>query len=133
MSNSQEVQANQLPIIWGALTFSHLVYLVMASLVVKEVNPEVEMLGTLLMGIGMMNIAMALFVMPKLLSDRSKDGINNLCIIQWAIIESGAILGFVSYFLTGLKMPLYVLVALSVSAMMLVFPSKKRLDELAKQ
>ena len=105
----------------------------MASLVVKEVNPEVEMLGTLLMGIGMMNIAMALFALPKFLSDRSKDGINNLCIIQWAIIESGAVLGFVSYFLTGLKMPLYVLVALSVSAMMLVFPSKKRLDELAKQ
>lgn len=94
-------------IIWGVLTLSQAVYLGVALF---GANPSEEQIAEMannpmpmiFFGIGLMEIGLAVFLMPKILNvpenPKSSNELMVPRIIQWAIIESAMILGLVAAF-----------------------------------
>ena len=94
-------------IIWGAITFSLAVFLGVALFGVTPSEEQmVDMANNpmpmIFFGIGLMEIGLAVFLLPKLLNvpDNPKSSHELMVprIIQWAVIESGMIMGLVAAF-----------------------------------
>ena len=119
-------------IVWGALLFSQLVYLVVA-LVVADPSPEAieEMANNsmpmILFGIGLAEIGLAIFVIPNIIKPPEKPThVSQLFtsrIVQWAIVESAIILGLVNAFQGGPDTVIIGLFVVAVLAMLKTFPS----------
>ena len=118
-------------IVWGALLFSQLVYLVVA-LVVADPSPEaIEAMANnpmpmILFGIGLTEIGVAVFVIPNIIKPPEKPtNVSQLLtsrIVQWAIVESAIILGLVNAFQGGTNTVMIGLFVVAVLAMLKTFP-----------
>ena len=118
-------------IIWGAITFSLAVFLGVALF---GVTPSEEQMADMannpmpmiFFGIGLMEIGLAVFLLPKLLNvpDNPKS-VNELMvprIIQWAVIESGMIMGLVAAFQGAPQIVPLGLFVVAVVGMLKTFP-----------
>ena len=110
-----------LPIIWGALLMSQLVYLVIPQLVEISAEPPEQTILLALCGVGLSNAAFA-FVLPNILKGQNRMTIS---IIQFALLETCAVLGLVSTFLGAESIYHYGLAFLGAGGMFLVFPKKE--------
>ena len=119
-------------VVWGALLFSQLVYLVVA-LVIADPSPEAieEMANNpmpmILFGIGLAEIGLAIFVIPNIIKPpENPTHVSQLLtsrIVQWAIVESAIILGLVNAFQGGTDTVIIGLFVVAVLAMLKTFPS----------
>jgi hypothetical protein len=125
-SPSSQPPANllTLKIIWGALTFSQLIYLVVAFFVVEppEQPPE-QMMSIIFFGIGCSNILLGTFGVEKFMKAQDFSSFVTQCIIKWAMIESGVIFGLVNKFQGGLDAIMVGLYVLALFGMIKTFPS----------
>ena len=118
-------------IIWGALTFSQLVYLGIALFVASPTPEQIASMeekstAMIYFGIGLMEIGAAVFLMPKVLNvpENPKDS-NELRvprIVQWAMIESAMILGLVAAFQGAPQVVPIGLFVVAVVGMLKTFP-----------
>ena len=77
-------------------------------------------------GIGLMNMGLAVFVLPNVLKPKNPKNSSELLtprIIQWAVIESGMILGLLSSFSGGPDIVVTGLFVVAVLAMLKTFPN----------
>ncbi len=95
-------------IVWGALTFSQVVHLGLALFIFSEgaeLDPANTSLPIVLFGMGLMNIAIAVFVLPNMIkvpeNPKHVGELFSSRIIQWAVIESGVVLGLVNSSMGG--------------------------------
>ena len=119
-------------VVWGALLFSQLVYLVVA-LVVADPSPEAveEMANNpmpmIFFGIGLVEIGLAVFLIPNIIKPpENPTNVSQLLtsrIVQWAIVESAIILGLVNAFQGGSNTVIIGLFVVSVLAMLKTFPT----------
>ena len=119
-------------IIWGAITSALAVLL---GLALSNANPPEEQVADMannatpmiFFGIGLMEIGLAVFLMPKLLNvpDNPKS-VNELMtprIVQWALIESAMVLGLIASFQGAPKIVPIGLFVVAVIAMLKTFPT----------
>ena len=119
-------------VVWGALLFSQLVYLVVA-LVIADPSPEAveEMANNpmpmIFFGIGLVEIGLAVFLIPNIIKPpENPTNVSQLLtsrIVQWAIVESAIILGLVNAFQGGSNTVIIGLFVVSVLAMLKTFPT----------
>ena len=119
-------------IVWGALLFSQLVYLVVA-LVIADPSPEAveEMANNpmpmIFFGIGLVEIGLAVFLIPNIIKPpENPTNVSQLFttrIVQWAIVESAIILGLLNAFQGGTNTVIIGLFVVAVLAMLKTFPS----------
>ena len=112
---------NPLPIIWGALLMSQLIYLVIPEVVQMDAEPPDQIVLLGLCGVGISNAIIAL-VIPNLLKNQDR---MSRSIIQYAFLESCSILGLVCTFLGAPSMYHYGLAFLGAGGMILLFPKKE--------
>ncbi|MAA79326.1 MAG: hypothetical protein CL916_08700 [Deltaproteobacteria bacterium] len=112
---------NVLPIIWGALLVSQLIYLVIPQFLEITAEPPEQIIIFALCGIGMSNAVFS-FVVPNFLKNQDR---ISLSIIQYALFESCAIFGFICAFLGAESMYHYGLAFLGAGGMLLVFPKQE--------
>ena len=77
-------------------------------------------------GIGLMNMGLAIFVLPNVMKPKDPKNSSELLtprIIQWALIESGMILGLLSSFSGGPPVVPIGLFVVAVLAMLKTFPN----------
>lgn len=118
-------------IVWGALLFSQLVYLVVA-LVVADPSPEaIESMSNnptpmIFFGIGLVEIGLAVFLIPNIIKPpENSTNVSQLFttrVIQWAVVESAVILGLVNSFQGGTNTVIIGLFVVAVLAMLKTFP-----------
>ena len=132
MSDNSQQTSDLVPkIIWGALTFSMLVHLGL-SLFIADPTPEqialMEEKSTAMIYfvIGLMNIGLAVFFLPNVFKPKDPKNSSELLtprIVQWAVIESGMILGLLSSFSGGPDIVATGLFVVAVLAMLKTFPN----------
>jgi hypothetical protein len=126
-SQNTQPPANQMvtKIIWGALTFSQLIYLFVAFFVVEppEQPPE-QMMSIIFFGIGCSNIALGVFGVEKFVPVKDLGTYTTQHIIKWAVIESGVIFGLVSKFQGGPDAVMIGLYVLALLGMIKTFPKE---------
>ena len=110
-----------LPIIWGALLLSQLVYLAIPFLLEIDAEPPEQTLILALCGVGLSN-AMFAFVLPNVLKNQDR---MTTSIIQFALLETCSVLGLVCSFMGADSMYHYGLAFLGAGGMLLVFPKKE--------
>ena len=119
-------------IIWGALTLSQAVYLGIALFVANPSEEQIAAMANsptpmIFFGIGLMEIGLAVFLLPKLLNvPENPKSTNELMIpriIQWAVIESGMILGLVAAFQGAPQIVPRGLFIVAIVGMLKTFPS----------
>ena len=118
-------------VVWGALLFSQLVYLVVA-LVIADPSPEAveEMANNpmpmIFFGIGLVEIGLAVFLIPNIIKPpENPTNVSQLFttrIVQWAIVESAIILGLLNAFQGGTNTVIIGLFVVAVLAMLKTFP-----------
>ena len=118
MSKSQE---SILPIIWGALLLSQMLYLAIPNFLDINVESPEQMIVFVLCGVGVFNAIFA-FVLPGVL--KLEDRMSS-SIIQYALFESCAVFGLVCTFLGAESIYQYGLAFLSAGGMLLVYPKRK--------
>ena len=114
-------KGNILPIIWGALLMSQLVYLVIPQFMEVASEPPEQMMILVLCGIGASN-AMASFAVPQFI--KSSDN-TSTSIIQYALLESCCVLGLVCTVLGAQPMYQYGLALVGMGGMLALFPKEK--------
>ena len=112
---------NVLPIIWGALLMSQLIYLVIPQVLEISAEPPEQILLLALCGVGLSNAVFA-FVLPTFMKNQPR---MTTSIIQFALLETCAVLGLVCTFLGAASMYHYGLAFLGAGGMLLVFPKKE--------
>ena len=118
-------------VVWGALLFSQLVYLVVA-LVIADPSPEAveEMANNpmpmIFFGIGLVEIGLAVFLIPNIIKPpENPTNVSQLLtsrIVQWALVESSVILGLINTFKGGTNTVIIGLFVVAVLAMLKTFP-----------
>lgn len=115
--------------IWGALLMAQLIYLVVGTVVPSQADPinQVEMI---MMGvIGVTDISVAIFGLPLFVKPTKKT-LLTFFIIQWAMIESCAVLGIVGKMM-GAPMPfLYIMVGFAMTGMLFTMPTEKHISDI---
>ena len=119
-------QSNRtLPIIWAALTVSHLFHLAMGELSQKQAE---EADPTLVIGLciaGLSTLILSLFVVPKNIKATKPEQLTTIFIIQWVLIESTGIFGLIARFMGAHAMIQYGMMGLAFVGMLFTFPSDK--------
>ena len=118
-------------IIWGALTFSMFVHLRLALFLASPTPEQIALMeekstAMIYFGIGLMNMGLAVSVLPKVLKPKNPKNSSELLtprIVQWAVIESGMILGLLSSFSGGPQIVAIGLFVVAVVAMLKTFPN----------
>ncbi len=119
-------------IVWGALTFSQVIQLTLALLVASPTPEAIEQasntsLPIVFFGMGLMNIAVALFVLPNMIKlPENPTHVGELFtsrIIQWSVIESAVVLGLVNSFMGGPDVVVIGLWVLALLGMLKTFPA----------
>ena len=130
--NAEQSQEFIQKIIWGALTASQAIYLGLALFVASPTPEQIASMeqsstAMIFFGIGLMEIGLAVFLMPKILNvpenPKSSNELMVPRIIQWAIIESAMILGLVASFQGGPQVVPIGLYVVALIAMVKTFPS----------
>ena len=118
-------------IVWGALLFSQLIYLVVAIFVASPSPEAIEAMVNnpipmILFGIGLVEIGLAMFLIPNIVKPPEKPThVSQLFtsrVIQWAVVESAMILGLVNSFQGGPDTVIIGLFVVAVLAMLKTFP-----------
>ena len=132
MSDVAQQNSDLVPkIIWGALTFSLVVHLGLALFIADPTPEQVALMekdstAMIYFGIGLMNMGLAIFVLPNVMKPKDPKNSSELLtprIIQWAVIESGMILGLLSSFSGGPDVVAIGLFVVAVLAMLKTFPN----------
>ena len=110
-------------VIWFALFMSQFIYLAIPNLVelLPPKEPPEDVLLMVLGVIGISNVVIA-FVLPTILK---KVESFQLAILQYAVLESCAIIGFAGVFLGAPNIFHYVLAFLAMAGMVALFPKNK--------
>ena len=116
-----EPKGNVLPIIWGALFMSQLIYLIIPTMIEIDAGPPEQTILFAMCGVAIFNAVFSL-ALPNVLRDLDKISAS---IIQFALLESCAVLGLVCTFLGGPSTYQYALALLGAGGMLLVFPKKE--------
>lgn len=122
-----QLKGNVLPIIWGALLMSQLIYLVIPQFAEISAEPPEQKMLLILCAVGVSN-AMASFAVPHFIktpdtADPSK--VIAPSIIQYALLESCCVLGLVCSFLGASPMYQYGLALVGLGGMLVLFPKQK--------
>ena len=119
-------------IIWGAITFSLAIFLGLALFGVTPSEEQVADMANnpmpmIFFGIGLMEIGLAVFLLPKLLNvpenPKSSNELMTPRIIQWAVIESGMVMGLVAAFQGAPQVVPIGLFVVALMAMLKTFPT----------
>jgi hypothetical protein len=119
---------SQTKIIWAALTLSQLLYLVVGIIAVSPSESKVpdDIILIALLVAGLSAIAVACLVIPMIVKVQSLEEVLTPFIIQWALVESMAVIGLVGRFLGASDTFFFGSIFLSVMFMLILFPTKKR-------
>ena len=118
-------------IIWGALTLSQAVYLGIALFAANPSEEQIAQMANnptpmIFFGIGLMEIGLAVFLLPKLLNvpenPKSSHELMVPRIVQWAVIESAMVLGLVASFQGAPQIVPLGLFVVAVVGMLKTFP-----------
>jgi len=134
MSESSNTLPPVTKILWGALTMSQLVYLIVATII--EVDAETKADDTLVMAlliIGISTLAVSIFVIPKVIKVPSKSAVLTPFIIQWALIESVCIYGLAGRFLGAPEAFYYGMICMGIAFMLFLFPTDRRAEDFIKK
>ena len=126
-THSAQPPANQmtLKIIWGALTFSQLVYLVLVfGLLESPEQPIEQNISIIFFGIGCSNILLGTFGIEKFMKAQDFSGFVTQCITKWAMIEGGVIFGLVNKLQGGPDAIMVGLFILALFGMIKTFPKE---------
>ena len=133
MSQTQsppEASTQTFKIVWAALTFSILIYAVVAVLVPGPEEPTNQVLPIALMGMACIAAALAMIGIPSLFKPTKPEQLFTFFIIQWALCEAVATFGLVSHLSGGPTWSFWSPLGLSVLLMLMLYPSDNRIDEL---
>ena len=117
-------------IVWAALTFSILVYAIVAVVVPGPEEPSNQYLPIALMGMACLAAAMAMIGIPSLFKPTKPEQLFHFFVIQWALSEAVATFGLVSHLSGGPKWSFWSPLGLSILFMLMLYPSDHRIDEL---
>ena len=118
-------------IVWGALLFSQLVYLVVAIFVASPSPEAIEAMVNnpmpmIFFGIGLVQIGVAVFLIPNIIKPPENpthvSQVFTSRIVQWAIVESAIVLGLINSFQGGPDTVIIGLFVVAVLAMLKTFP-----------
>ena len=133
MSEIKEKTGKALTFLWMFLTSSIFVY-GLVGYVVSQSNQETERLSdttlNTLIVITIMIAVIALIIVPKIIKPKEDSHLFGYCLIQWALIESIAIFGLMSYYLGGPFSVFISMLGASVILMVLLLPTSARLKKL---
>ena len=116
----------------GAITFSLAIFLGLALFGVTPSEEQVADMANnpipmIFFGIGLMEIGLAVFLLPKLLNvpenPKSSNELMTPRIIQWAVIESGMVMGLVAAFQGAPQVVPIGLFVVALMAMLKTFPT----------
>ena len=108
-------------IIWFALFMSQIIYLIIPNVISISEEPPEDILLMALGAVGVSNVVMA-FVLPILMKKVDDFALK---IIQFAILESCSIIGFVGVVIGGPALFQYSLALLAMGGMIVAFPKEK--------
>ena len=112
-------------IIWGALTVSQLVYLVVAFTTAEPPEePPDQMLSVIFFVLGCSNIGLGAFGVDRFMPVTNASSFMTSNIIKWAVIESAVVFGLVNSFMGGPAVVIIGLYVLALLGMIKTFPKQ---------
>ena len=130
-NTSSTLNTKTLKIIWAGLTFSVFIYGFVAPIARQpDANMEDPTLVLALMVISASNAAVALLGVPAFIKLKEPQTIFTRFIVQWALLDSVAIMGFIAFVLGGPGWSLSLPIATSIVFMIVLFPSDSTIKQL---
>jgi len=134
MTQGSQMNKQKTKIIWGFLFSSHFLYIWMGEVIKPELSEppaEVVFAGLLLLGLGA--LLLGILGIPNLMKAQNEGQLTQIFIMQWALVEMAAILGFVGRYMGAPDILQHAMAAFALLAMLYLFPSEKVKKEMLKK